>query len=237
MLKNKLYLLYEFNIRTSRYNVNLRVQISTQSVDMFNFTGALMDTKNLENRSVRNTKKRLNQSLIQLMEKKQITQITVKELTELADVNRGTFYFHYNDIYDMINKTEEEFFTVFEALFDRCPTNKEYSSALTKNYLEAIFTFVYENRDFCKIMLGPNGDMAFVEKMKEFVYNKCCGYWNLLNPQLEKNKYNNFNTFIINGCIGIMSGWLNGNTKESPKEIADTAAKIVSSCIKAYIVK
>ena len=63
-----------------------------------------MNKKGDENRSVRNTKRKLNQSLIQLMGEKQITQISVKELTELADVNRGTFYFHYTDIYDMLRQ-------------------------------------------------------------------------------------------------------------------------------------
>ena len=73
--------------------------------------------------------------------------------------------------------------------------------------------------------------------MKRFVYDKCSGYWSLLNPQLDKNKYDNFNAFIINGCIGIMASWLRGNAKETPEEIADAAAKIVSSSIKAYIIK
>ena len=108
-----------------------------------------MNKKGDENRSVRNTKRKLNQSLIQLMGEKQITQISVKELTELADVNRGTFYFHYTDIYDMLRQTEEEFFVEFEAIFNEVPC-KEYSSKLTRNYMEAIFTFVYENRDFCR---------------------------------------------------------------------------------------
>ena len=175
-----------------------------------------MNKKGDENRSVRNTKRKLNQSLIQLMGKKQITQISVKELTELADVNRGTFYFHYTDIYDMLRRTEEEFFVEFEAIFDEVPC-KEYSSKQTRNYMEAIFTFVYENRDFCHVLLGANGDMAFVEKMKRFVYEKCSGYWSMLNPQLDKNKYDNFNALIINGCIGIMASWLNSDTNEAPE--------------------
>ena len=151
-------------------------------------------------------------------------------------MNLGTFYFHYTDIYDMLLQTEDEFFVEFEAIFNEVPC-KEYSSKLTRNYMEAIFTFVYENRDFCRVLLGANGDMAFVEKMKRFVYDKCSGYWSLLNPQLDKNKYGNFNSFIINGCIGIMASWLRGNAKETPEEIADAAAKIVSSSIKAYIIK
>ena len=51
-----------------------------------------------ENRSVRNTKRRLRDGLLQLLDRKPINEISVKELTDLVDVNRGTFYFHYQDI-------------------------------------------------------------------------------------------------------------------------------------------
>ena len=68
-----------------------------------------MENKKAENRSVRHTKKRLKECLIALLKKKPYSSITVKELCDLADVNRGTFYYHYTDIFDMIKKVEEEF--------------------------------------------------------------------------------------------------------------------------------
>ena len=56
-----------------------------------------MNRSGEENRSVRNTKRRLREGLLRLLEQKPINEISVKELTELVDVNRGTFYFHYQD--------------------------------------------------------------------------------------------------------------------------------------------
>ena len=55
-----------------------------------------MNAKGENNRSVRNTKKRLYESLMKLVGKKPLNQVTVKEITEDADVNRSTFYFHYH---------------------------------------------------------------------------------------------------------------------------------------------
>ena len=57
-----------------------------------------------EDRRVKRTKKQLEKSLIQLLETKPIQDITVRELTELADINRGTFYLYYRDIFDMVSK-------------------------------------------------------------------------------------------------------------------------------------
>lgn len=46
-------------------------------------------------RRVRKTRLKLNESLMILIKDKNINQITVKELTDLADINRKTFYLHY----------------------------------------------------------------------------------------------------------------------------------------------
>ncbi|NLJ89833.1 MAG: TetR/AcrR family transcriptional regulator, partial [Clostridiales bacterium] len=66
-----------------------------------------------ENRSVIKTKRKLKVGLLSLLKERPATEITVKELCELVDINRGTFYYHYTDIYDMIDKIEEEFFEEF----------------------------------------------------------------------------------------------------------------------------
>ena len=57
-------------------------------------------------RRVRRTKALLLQGLMQLMETKDVKDISVKELSDLADINRGTFYLHYSDVYDMLAQLE-----------------------------------------------------------------------------------------------------------------------------------
>ena len=61
-------------------------------------------------RRIRKTKQRLRQSLTELLAQKPLSKITVQELTERADVNRGTFYSHYKDISDMKEQIERELF-------------------------------------------------------------------------------------------------------------------------------
>ena len=59
-------------------------------------------------RRVRKTRALLLQGLVKMLETHDIQDISVKELTELVDINRGTFYLHYDDIYDMLHKIEDE---------------------------------------------------------------------------------------------------------------------------------
>ena len=65
-----------------------------------------MNAKGDANRSVRMTKQRLYQALITLLQQKSLREITVRELTELAGISRGTFYFHYADIYALMDQLE-----------------------------------------------------------------------------------------------------------------------------------
>ena len=59
-------------------------------------------------RRVRKTKAQLRRGLARLMQEKSINEITVKELVDEVDINRSTFYLHYTDIYQMLQKIEEE---------------------------------------------------------------------------------------------------------------------------------
>lgn len=55
-------------------------------------------------RRKRYTRKVLKESLISLLKDKPISSVTVKEICELADINRSTFYTHYNDQFDLLEK-------------------------------------------------------------------------------------------------------------------------------------
>jgi Bacterial regulatory proteins, tetR family. len=75
-----------------------------------------MEEQKKEDRRVRRTKKMLTQALTQLMQEKQIKEITVRELTDLADMNRGTFYLYYRDVYDMLEKLEDSMFEALDSI-------------------------------------------------------------------------------------------------------------------------
>lgn len=60
-----------------------------------------------EDRRIRKTKKALRAALVRLLSKESIAEITIKELTDEADVHRGTFYHHYRDAFDLKEQVED----------------------------------------------------------------------------------------------------------------------------------
>ncbi len=59
-------------------------------------------------RRVRKTRRQLRECLITLLKEKKVQDITVRELTDMADLNRGTFYLHYKDVFDLLEKTSSK---------------------------------------------------------------------------------------------------------------------------------
>lgn len=165
-------------------------------------------------RRIRKTRALLRQGLIQLMTTKDIQDISVKELSDLADINRGTFYLHYNDIFDMLEKTEDELFAEFNEILDRNLTAEILSPEHT---LREIFAFLDRNRDFAKVTMGPHGDLAFVNRMKELVRKRIYAM-----PDLQKRQEDPIyiDSFIVSGCIGVIETWLNHPNPKPPEEMA-----------------
>ena len=59
-------------------------------------------------RRVLRTKKNIRQAFLHLLSEKSLSQITVKELSDLADINRKTFYMYYSNIEDILAELEDE---------------------------------------------------------------------------------------------------------------------------------
>ena len=113
--------------------------------------------KRTEDRRVKRTKKALRECLFRLLEQKPLKEITVKELTEAADVNRSTFYFYYKDINDMMMQIQDEIYTVFEAEVI-APTSEFNTVEDFTAYILRFLLFCRENEQICKFVIGNDPD-------------------------------------------------------------------------------
>ena len=77
-----------------------------------------------EDRRVRKTKKAMSAALAALLQKKPLKSITVREISELADINRGTFYLHYSDVFDMVEKLQNDIFEKFNKIISEYEPKK-----------------------------------------------------------------------------------------------------------------
>ena len=69
----------------------------------------MMKNEKFDARS-QNTLVAIRSSILELLQKKRLQEITIAEVCRSAHINRGTFYHHYFDIYDAYESIEDEFF-------------------------------------------------------------------------------------------------------------------------------
>lgn len=173
-------------------------------------------TAEKEDRRIRRTKALLLQGLIHLMETKDINDISVKELSDLADINRGTFYLHYRDIYDMLSQIEDDLFLEFNEILNRTLTDE--SAVLSpQNTLLDIFAFLERHQDIARAMMGPHGDLAFVNRLKDLVKQRM---YSILKQRQSAHDYAYMEAFIVSGCIGVIETWLKQPSPRTPEEMA-----------------
>ena len=178
-----------------------------------------------EDRRVRRTKKLLTQALTELLQKKQVNEITVKELTDLADMNRGTFYMYYRDIFDMLEKIEDELFQKLDVIAQTHehgdPTQQ------VKPILLDLFRFIEENQEMCRVLLSPNGDMNFLHRLYEAIRERGLEIWKDQMGSLGEKAFDYRYSFVIFGCAGMIRAWVNRSCQETDMQMAELADRMI----------
>lgn len=185
---------------------------------------------NKTDRRVRKTKKQLRQGLTKLMEEKSVKDITVRELSDLIDINRGTFYLHYKDVFDMVEQIESELFETFHYVLDKNPVNSSNADPLPM--IIDVFHFIKENEDMTRVLLSENGDIAFVNRLKDLVKNRCLDAWMEIFNTGKSQNFEYFYSFIVSGCIGLIQNWLENGMVESPEHMSKLAQQMIQTGIK-----
>lgn len=176
------------------------------------------------NRSVLKTKERLRHGLTELLSEKPAKRISVREITERININRGTFYLYYKDIYDMIEQLENEVLEEYkEIVLSHAP---KVPGEIPKPILFDLYSFVADNADMCLALLGPHGDLSFTNKMKELVRERLLYYWNLFYKDQYGDSFEYFYSFLISGCFGLFEAWLKTGMRETPREMAALTEKM-----------
>ena len=180
-------------------------------------------------RRVRKTRRQLRECLITLLKEKKVQDITVRELTDMADLNLGTFYLHYKDVFDLLEKTEAELQEDFNQLV--CKHDAVDLKQRPSVIFNEIYSLVYDNADLIEILLGENGDLNFVNRLKQLIREKCLKDWMEVFRSGNAAAFDAFFSFIVSGCIGLVQYWLQTGLKETPEQMAKLTEHIITKGI------
>lgn len=174
---------------------------------------------------VNTTKRLLRDALMELLRDKPLRSITVKELCALAKLNRGTFYAHYADVYDLMEQIEAEMEADFLAAIEPMLTVAEPPSL--PRMVKQVFECIETNADLFEVMIGPYGDKEFGQNLLAKSKEKCLPGCMQRFPNADLVRIERYFTFITGGCYALMERWTKGGMKESPAELASAAERIM----------
>lgn len=167
-------------------------------------------SQNLDLR-ITKTDKIIKDAFIELADNIGFEKITVINLTKKAMISRTTFYSHYKDKYDLLEKFENEILDgIKNIVTDDCYIENIFS------FLIKIYQYVEEHKKIFKILLCNNIDESFYFKFHEAIrtlYNK-----NIDTEMIEVPE-NYALALIIGVHTSIISEWIKSGMKESPEEL------------------
>jgi probable dihydroxyacetone kinase regulator len=171
------------------------------------------------------TKSAIAQSLKKLAVDNHLNKITIKDITDDCSINRQTFYYHFHDIYDLVE-------WIYTGEASKVLGKKKTYDTWQQGFLH-IFTYVNENRIFVLRTFHSFNR----ETLMQYLYNAT--YDLLIDVVNEKSQNYSVReeekSFIANfykyGFVGLMIDWINGGMKESPKTIIDRLNTLISGDI------
>jgi AcrR family transcriptional regulator len=180
--------------------------------------------KSKSSRKIRYTKMVLRDSLIELMKEKPVLKISIKDICDLADVSRSTFYAHYKDQYELLQHIQEETLTFFEELLEKY--RGEEGNNVNLRMTEEFLQYIADNSNSIQVLMSENGDINFQKKIFAFTRQK-----NVLHYITAKNKSDNktqeyFTVFTINGTIALVQQWLKNSMDMPVHELSRLIVKL-----------
>lgn len=140
----------------------------------------------------------LKQSLLKLLKEKPVNRITVKEVCELAQLNRATFYAHYSDCFALLGSIENELIGAFEQSL------RYVNSFDVTALIEAIYEMIDQNQEACRALILGNTSSTILKRMIALAKKDSIAYWRKELPMAGDAELEMMYTHLSNGLMHVV---------------------------------
>lgn len=172
-------------------------------------------------RRIQKTRQIIMKTFMELMSEKKFEKITINEIADRANINRGTIYLHYIDKYDLLDKCIE---TYIAQLFQHCSGKPNQKENPTNTVLRNTFEYLQENFKHYKILLTNEGVPLFRNQLNKIISQ-------MLNNQVNcKTKDISMQVkiqFLTSAIVGVLEWWVVNLMPVSVDEISEQLWDII----------
>ena len=182
-------------------------------------------------RRVKYTKNLIEDTFLNLLEKKDIGSITVTEICEIADINRATFYRYYIDIYDLLKNIQDSFVSeiVNSDAMNDLPNYTIY------DYTKEILKIFLNNKKLVKLLFDTNNNIYFINDVLDIAYEKLINKWLEAFPSSNEEEIEFAVVYIFNGALGIINYWIKNDFEQDIDTISNYIKEFTLDGIRKYI--
>ena len=180
-----------------------------------------MNTKN--NQRARSTVESIVRTVYGIMvtEKKPVNRITVREVCEKAQINRSTFYAHFLDVFDVVEKVEQQ---MAEQLTKQFLQKLEEGAGLDVCFI-SLFAFVREYRQFYQLYFAASGKSGVIGVAWDLLQERTGSLsWEQLG-YASKEELIYHGTFFVYGMSAMLRCWIERDCAETPEELLAILAR------------
>ncbi|MGI6030263.1 MAG: TetR/AcrR family transcriptional regulator [Eubacteriales bacterium] len=182
-----------------------------------------------KDRRIRRTRKLLKQSLAEWMQEKDFQNITVKDIADRADLNRGTFYLHYTDPYDLLEKLENDTLEDFQAMIDAHRTQVRGGTLLP--VLQPTIAYIQENSTICRCLFCNTASRSFLEKFQSLILRNGVAFLQERYPSVEHVDDPYLFSFISYGLVGLLQQWFQTHMALPQSDLVVLADDLITAAV------
>lgn len=182
-----------------------------------------------------NTATKMDQAFLELLEKKDFSYITVKEICAKAGVNRSTFYLHYETVEDLLSENveymNEQFLShmkqdteVFMTRIKECPVEQLY--LVTPKYLKPYLSYIQEHKRIFYTAITKASTLRLDDSYNRMFRHVFTPILDRYQVPVEDRRY--MMAFYIQGMMAIITEWLKDDCKDSMEHIMAVIQRCVT---------
>ncbi len=181
-----------------------------------------------------NTAAKMDQAFLELLEKKDFSYITVKEICAKARVNRSTFYLHYETVEDLLSESveymNEQFLShmkqdteVFMTRIKECSVEQLY--LVTPKYLKPYLSYIQEHKRIFYTAITKASTLRLDDSYNRMFRHVFTPILDRYQVPVEDRRY--MMAFYIQGMMAIITEWLKDDCKDSMEHIM----AVIQQCV------
>ena len=182
------------------------------------------ESKKPDGRRVKMTKLLLKQSLIELMHEKSIHDISIKDICAGADINRSTFYRHYNTQFELYDEILDDITRDISEIFFAC-SGEDYT---TQNFLTEVLRYIEAHRDTFLVILSGNSNVSMGETFNRFTSR-------FIDTENTSELRVYLIQFIAAGMTSFIWTWLNKENRRAAEDVAVLISSVITHGLRRSI--